>query len=247
MRTKTSTFLRRSTSLRSVLAIAMLVLVGQAHAEWKVSDKDTHTGLDTLDKTIREETNKRLEQIRDQQKIGTGQKSADEDPKDPSLTLTEDKPTDATVDGKATRCPKSESAAASNQSIICEEIVKTELAQYKYALAMRAVALKRQERLNQIESARKNLKDSDAGKLQSNSNELLALLTRMESDRQQYRTYMDAYAARLIYLRALHEAVGNQALNGRNAIADAAAGLVGLGTLGGLLDLQRSSKRSDPR
>lgn len=246
MRAKTSNLLRRRAPLRSLLAIAMLMLAGQANAEWKVTDRDTHTGLDTLDKTIREETNKRLEQIRDQEKIGMGQKSADGDPDAPKEVLPEDRPTNAVVDSKATRCPKSESAVANSQNTICEEIVKTELAQYNYALAMREVALKRQKRLNDIESARAKLKETDAGKLQSNSNELLALLARMESDRQQYRTYMDAYAARLTHLRALHEALGNQALNGRNKsmISDAVGGLAGLATLKGLLEVEQSSKKS---
>jgi hypothetical protein len=46
----------------------------------KVTDEVTHEGLDRVDQTLKSETNKRLEEIRNQQKIDRANKSADKDP-----------------------------------------------------------------------------------------------------------------------------------------------------------------------
>lgn len=249
MRATRNPSMPRLSRVSAMLIPALLLVAGQAAAEWKVSDRNTHEGLDRVNETLESQTNKRLEEIRNQQKIGKAGKSATEDPKDPELSLDEEKPTEVAQFGEETRCPDSgtKSKTGQNQLTICKEIVKTELAQYKYALAMRKVALERQKRLKAIEDARANLTDDSTGKLQSNSNELLALLARMEVDRQQYRTYMDAYAARLSYLRALRESLGENALNGKKAgttPGDVVTGVGTLATLRGALEASQSSYTS---
>lgn len=240
---------QRPRRLCALLAAALMLVAGQASAQWKVTDEVTHEGLDRVNSTIEQQTNKRLEEIRNQQKIGKGGKSATDDPENPGVILEKDRPTAIADFGEDTRCPKpgaEKSKAAGNQWTICTEIVKTELAQYNYALAMRKVALDRQTRLKAIEDARANLTDDSTGKLQSNSNELLALLARMEADRQQYRTYMDAYAARLTYLRSLRESLGENALNGKagSGLGSVVSGGLSVVSLKAALEAQQSSYTS---
>lgn len=230
----------------------MLLVAGHAHAQWQVTDEVTHEGLERIDKTLQNQTSKRLEELREQHKIGTAQKSATEDPQAPGVTLQKDKPAtiQSTIAVEELRCGKSpDQGLLRDRWTVCSEIVKTEQAQYNYALMMREVSLQRQQRLNTIEDARGRLSQGyqDAGKLQSNSNELLALLARMESDKQQYRTYMDAYAARLNYLDALRDSLGQQAINGRtkNTVGEIALGLGALSGLKVALDAQKTAKKTD--
>lgn len=241
-----------------------LLLVTPTHADWRVTDNttqnkisETNSRLDTTNshlndvKTKLDTTNNWLDRQYQQQQIGSATKSADKGPDGPGVSLAKDN-LSAIGNGKQTRCPGAGgSTNAANQQTICNEIVDTEVAQYNYALAMRQIALDRQGRLDTLESERASLNtQSDAGKLQTNSNELLALLARMEADRQQYRTYMDAYETRLHYLHSLQDALGNMAVNGSNGggtgsmagqIIGSAAALVALQTA---LQLQKTQKNN---
>jgi hypothetical protein len=229
-----------------------LFATGQAGAQWQVTDEVTHEGLDRVNNTLEQKTNGGLKDLYNQQKIGDAKRSTDggrEKPDDPAVTLEKDKPSEVSARyGEETRCPEDPKvkpgSLAHDQWKICKEIVKTELAQYNYALSMREVALERQTRLKAIEDARLQLnQEKDTGKLASNSNELLALLARMEADRQQYRTYMDAYAARVKFLVALREALGQRALNGKNTAGEIALGLAALGALEVALDAKKTPKK----
>jgi len=226
-----------------------------AHAQWQVSDDATHSSLDLVQSKLGEikeaqrTTNQWLDDQYQQQDIGAASRSAEQKPDDPGLLLQKDQLSKISG-GRDTRCPSmGASVAATRQQTVCQEIVDTEVAQYNYALAMRQTAIERQTRLDTLESERANLSPkTDAGKLQTNSNELLALIARAEVDRQQYRTYMDAYAARLHYLRSLQDSLGTQAINGsaetRGGIAARIiGGVVALGALETALQLQKTSKR----
>jgi len=243
-------------SWRWITLSLLLTAAGHANADWRVTDQVTHEGLDRVDNTLKNQTNKRIEEVRDQQKIGDAKRStqgASDKPDDPGVILQKDKPAtiQSTQSVEELRCgeqPDADKSVLRDRWAVCSEILKTELAQYNYALAMRAVAIQRQDRLTAIEDARSRLNQSyqDAGKLQSNSNELLALLARMEADKQQYRTYMDAYASRLTYLQALRESLGQQAINGssKNTLGQIAVGAGALAALRVTLDGQKTSQKS---
>jgi hypothetical protein len=223
--------------------------VGQAHAQWQVTDAVTHEGLDRINSTLKDQTNERLKDLYDQQRIGQASGTTGGDPEPPEAVLDKDRLSavmESAEYGETTRCPqpRSEAKLPQDQWIICKEIVKTELAQYRYALAMREAVMQRQVRLKNLENARADLtQGDDTGKLHSNSNELLALMARLDTDQQQYRTYMDAYAARLQYLHSLRQALGEQAING-----SLRAALIGAGAIEALdlaLKAQQSQKQGD--
>lgn len=241
--------------LQLVVLLAGWTVAGQSLAQWQVTDAMTHSGLDTANAKLdgfnnkQSTTNDWLDKQYRQQNIGSAGRSTDANPDDPGLALQKDQ-LSYIGGGRETRCPQlSASTTATHQQTVCQEIVDTEVAQYNYALTMRQVAVQRQTRLGELENERAGLSPAtDAGKLQTNSNELLALIARAEVDRQQYRTYMDAYETRLHYLRSLQDSLGSQAINGSTEGNGGIAGkiigaAVALGALDAALQLQKTSKR----
>ncbi|MDV3468446.1 hypothetical protein RZA67_06820 [Stenotrophomonas sp. C3(2023)] len=216
------------------------------HADWRVHD---------------ERARKVLEELKRQQSPGvaSGRRSTEagrDTPAGPELALDDQEPVkELDLDASALRCPpprrqgggKAAAKAQQQQWQLCRDIVATELAQYRYALAMRAVALARQDRLRALEDERATLTAvTDTGRLHSNSNALLALQVRLVVDAQQYRTYMDAYAARLVHLRALQQAVAQRAVNGRSDPgAEVIRGGLSLATLELALRAARTPRRQD--
>lgn len=243
--------------LRAWRCTSLLVLMwmsGHAHAQWEVTDQRTQQGIETLHEDLEGRIKPVLESMRDQQKIGEAEASTDQDPDDVAEDMKPQRDRLTSVDVAEDRVirlrcgsePEVDKKLLRDRWTICTEIVKTEVTQYNYALAMRDVAIKRQERLRAIEDARAELGSGHdkAGELQNNSNQLLALLARMETDRQQYRTYMDAFAERIRYLAALRDSLANASVNGdRSLLGDAVSGLAALGTLKIALDAQKVPKR----
>lgn len=210
-----------------VPALIGALLCGPARAQnaWEVHDKHANDHLAEIEKRIGDEgtVNGNLKKLA---KLGSA-KNSGEEAKEPEEKLDPQKPSAQVDKAINERCPAAgQGGAAQQQSQLCQEIVKTELAQYKYSLAMYELARKRQERLKEIEQERSNLGGEDQGKLQDNTNKLLALLSRMEVDRQQSRAYMDAYAARLNYLRAVRDMISNEVLRGKDS---GNAGALGIG------------------
>lgn len=198
--------------------------VGAQNA-WEVHDKHANDHLAEIEKRIGSEgtVNGNLKKLA---KLGSA-KTSGEEAKEPEEKLDPQRPSAQVDKAINERCPAAgQGGAAQQQSLLCQEIVKTELAQYKYSLVMYELARKRQERLKEIEQERSNLGSEDQGKLQDNTNKLLALLSRMEVDRQQSRAYMDAYAARLSYLRAVRDMITNEVLRGKES---GNAGALGIG------------------
>lgn len=103
--------------------------------------------------------------------------------------------------------------AASRQNV-CAEIVQTQMAQVEYNLMMSELAAKRQERLRELKKQRKDIDHDEAGKLQSNSNAMLALMAQIQIDQQQQKSYNDAYTARLAYLHSTQEHLTQRMLSG---------------------------------
>lgn len=254
-------------------AVIGLLTMGNVQAQWRVIDNDANRKLQDANNELRDANNKlddandHLQEIRndlgedngnvnqnlvnlyDQQMIGVHE-SVGEIAKDPTEVLDNDKPMGATMDdiGIEQRCPPvAAEGIAQQQWLLCRLLVQTELAQYKYSLKMYQTAKDRYQRLETIQNERSNIESEEQGKLQDNNNKLLALLSLLAIDRQQQKTYMDAYAARLNYLRAARDTLTQQALNGRRnsaSLFDAVGGAVAGGsTLSAVLEALRTEKK----
>ena len=140
------------------------------------------------------------------------------------------------------------------QKAICEEIVKTENAKFIYAVRFHEMAAKRLEVLEALGQERESLDDSprNYGKLQDNTNKLLALNTRMVLDAAQLESAAQAYEARLSFLRALQAQKTREQMTGKAAGSGAGLFDIDLRSLGGAvvggaaLKAALESQRSSP-
>ena len=214
------------------LVLLSLLWVGSAQAQWKVVDDSANEHLQKIRADLGENdgnVNRNLANLYNQQKIGSSQ-SAGAIAKDPEELLDANNPSaiNISIDD---RCPDTQAQGVPQQQHqICQEMVKTELAQYKYSLQMYQQAINRHVRLQQIEDERSHLDPEDQGKLQDNSNKLLALISLMEIDRQQHKTYMDAYEARLHYLHAARDLLTRKVMDGNGSVWSGVVGGVALKT-----------------
>ena len=190
---------------------------------------------------------------------GDGQKQGKyKDPdvkfKSSDVTLTGNlsaKLTSITMDD-ATRCPEptkpsTDSADPSSvtggegipdqQHKVCKDILETQKAQFKYNVMMSELADTRYQRLKDIEDQRGKIKDLEAGKLQDNTNKMLALIALIQIDQQQQKAYNDAYAARITYLLGVQERLSQMALhgNGKPGVKEIVGSLGEYATLAGAL------------
>lgn len=212
------------------LVVAGLLYMGSAQAQWKVVDDAGNEHLQKIRADLGEKdgnVNKNLVNLFNQQKLGNS-KSPGTIAKDPEELLDGNNPSTVII-GVDDRCPATAAqGVAQQQHQICQELVKTELAQYRYSLQMYQQAKDRHARLQEIESDRSDLSPEDQGKLQDNNNKLLALISLMEIDRQQHKTYMDAYEARLHYLHAAQDLLTQQALSGNGSVWSGVVGGVAM-------------------
>jgi hypothetical protein len=204
-----------------------LFALGSAQAEWNVIDRKARDSLKSIDQRIGDgNVNENLTKIYNQHQINKYKDSENTKKADaPEEVLDDNKPSTQVDVGIDKRCPlpsMTSGTVGQNQHMLCQELVKTELAKYKYSLKMYKVTEKRNSRLEEIEKERQGIKESEPGRLQDNSNKLLALLSRMEIDRQQQKTYMDAYEARLTYLTAARDTLTQQSMEGDKSITSAA-------------------------
>lgn len=200
-----------------MMALAGFVLcggwvAGNANAQWVVNDP-AHIGLNQFSwgadfseqlnqlNQLREQYAKLQEQYQQMQKqyqqgfIGNSSSSGQSvggsgyEPKRVDVNL-----------GVEERCKVSKTPVATEQLEICREIVRTSNSQYNYAVTMYEVTQDRTERLREIEQERAALSQQDQGKLQDNTNKLLALQALIQIDAQQAQTNLNAYDKRLRYL-----------------------------------------------
>ncbi len=218
--------MKLATRHAAALLGASLCTSAPAQNAWEVHDKHANDHLAEIEKRIGDDGNVNAN-LNKLAKIGNAKKSGD-DAKEPEEKLDAKDPSVQVKKSIEERCPNpgGSAGAAQQQWQLCQEIVKTELAQYTYSMTMYELSRKRQERLQEIEQERSNLSAGEQGKLQDNSNKLLALLSRMEVDRQQSRAYMDAYSARLTYLRAVRDMLSNEILSGKDGGGAGGGGLL---------------------
>ena len=105
-----------------------MLMTGHANEQWQVTDDVTHRGLQDVNDMLKEQTNKRLEELREQSKIGTAERSATEDPHDPGVTLQKDKPAtiQSTIAVEELRCgeePDADKGILRDRWTVCSEIV----------------------------------------------------------------------------------------------------------------------------
>ena len=207
---------KRTALLRDALFVTMgmaLAVSLSASAEWEVQDKDARATL---------------KQIRDLHIVGENDTTNEimKDPgelkmkgyKEEEITNLDKKKITASKFESKSRCEKGGSEAKrahDDQYTICQEIVTTELAQYQYSLEMYERTKKRHEALAELEKERNALSGyDDFGKMQANTNKVLALQAQLQIDHMQDKTYMDAYAARIHYLKAAEAQLAHNVLNG---------------------------------
>lgn len=112
---------------------------------------------------------------------------------------------------------------ADQQFQVCREIVETQQVRFKYNVVMSELAEKRYERLRQLREQRRSLRNDEAGKLQENSNRMLALIAAVQIDQQQRAAYNDVYEARLVYLEGVQQRLSQRTLDGKpNVVAELA-------------------------
>ncbi|HEX7815546.1 hypothetical protein [Dyella sp.] len=198
----------RSASLRALGLIALLCLaVPAVHAQVAVQDqtvgsntgdiKSSASNIDTNTKNI--DTN--TKNINNQLKIagkGTGVGGTDdafgkrvEDPKqawDTTMTYG-----DSSVDNQCNKY-------ADVQKSECQELVKTEQAQYLYMVVMYKNTKDRNDILTKLIQERNALTEDQYGKIEENTNKLETLRALMDLDQQQMQTTMNAYQSRIHWL-----------------------------------------------
>lgn len=200
-------------------AIVALLVSGSASADWAVKDKDAIREL--------EKVNTKLGDIYSSHQIGS-HKDSGEMVEDPELKI--EKGT-ITLTSGTERCK----SANQEQKTTCEDIAKTENSQYLYMVKMFEITTKRKEKLEEIENERSGLSgEKDFGKLQNNTNKLLALNARMSLDRAQMESAMHAYETRLRYLRQFQSQQTKDRLTG-NKTGDGGSPFGDIGSIGSTL------------
>lgn len=238
---------------KSLVAVGLagLLVAGAASADWFVKDREAieilekirdYIGKDptTVNKNL-ENLNNRLAIKGDEFKAGDG--SADNptlvEPKesDDKLPTDKAKPTAATGVDMAKRCSSGTSATGiqAEQNKVCQEMYKTEIAKYRFSLEMYDLAKKRNEKLQAIVAERNALNEKDFGKMEENTNKLVAMTAQMDNDRDRYTAYMNAYDARMVHLQKSSDLLSKQAINGGGGsgggLPDMLPGLAGAGAL----------------
>lgn len=147
------------------------------------------------------------------------------------------KPKSDTPDGGAVTPSSGGDGIPEQQNKVCKDILETQKAQFKYNVMMSELADVRYQRLKDIEQQRGQIQPLEAGKLQDNTNKMLALIALIQIDQQQQKTYNDAYSARITYLQGVQERLSQMALhgNGKPGLKDIAGSLGEYATLGAAL------------
>ena len=228
-----------------VIALAVST-IGGAQAAWQVTDERAQDYLKQINQRVGNgNVNSRLNDIYDAYRLGSASRAGDAEPEPSgSEKLSRSAQSTASV-GTDERCPPARGELASTQRQICQEMIDTERAKYTYSLRMYDLTEKRMRRLKDLEDERSRLGDRDYGKLQDNSNRILALMSLIQIDAQRHRTYMDAYDARMSYLVSTRDALSRQALHGASSpsIGSIGSAVVGGGALALALEAAKSRSR----
>lgn len=236
-----------TTYSKNVLSILMgtllLAVAGTAAAQWQVIDNEqisqNKTNTDSITKNAdsnRETLDKTLNKIYDSNKIGAA--SSEEKPSGKEVEDPKEKLEKLADDYGVASCESQTNGTpvADKQKTTCELIQRTRNSQYNYMVAMHEITKKRLERLRAIEQERKNIQETQIGKLEDNTNKLIALKALMDIDRQQMESAMFAYETRLNYLMKQQTNQSKSAMTGKEVDDSGAGGVFG-SIAGGLQSL----------
>ena len=196
------------------LAAACCLIALPVHAQWHVVDEQANHHLQTITRT--------LDKIYRQQGIGSYRQLKDAAP-DPSLPLT-----DPALTQDSEHCQ----SLPPSQQANCLELAQTRNAQMAYMHQMYQYAQTRNQQLMEIEEERASITSSPdtIGLLENNTNQLMALNTQLAIDRQQLESAMNAYQARIDYLKEQQAHIANAAItgssNGKNSIGGTPGNLI---------------------
>lgn len=236
---------------RSLLAVSIvsLLITGVASADWRVRDQTLITLMEQIRDNYIGNTDGtvtgHLNDINDRLVIGGDEFAAGGDRADQALEpqqeddkLPADKarPTAAADVDLSKRCPASGLASltgvAKEQNTVCVEMYRTEIAKYRFSLEMYELAQARNQKLQEIIEERNALTENDFGKMEENTNKLVALTAQMDNDRDRYSAYMNAYDARSTHLQKASDVLSRAAISGGPVTPESiGSSLIGAGVL----------------
>lgn len=227
-RTFGATFAVPRAGRRLTIAIAVMAVLatGAAAAAWQVNDNNTQREIRDLKGSLESrlgggnitdkltDVNRKLEMT---QRSGTTIEEMVKEPEnDEALNATQPLSTMQNMDRLCV--PGANSQLGQQQQTLCQELIKTELAQYRFSLRMFERAKENYDKLKDIQKRRNDLAADDYANVQYNTNELLALTARMDNDRDRYDTYMAAYNARIAHIQTTRSALTRNALKGTGSV-----------------------------
>lgn len=228
-------------ALAVLLGLSSLGVAGPVAAQWRVIDDtqikandqntQTVTGNADSNRKIIDDT---LKTIYESQRIGPAaseEKPSGEEVEDPKEALAK---VDDDYGVSSCGSQTSGTPVSAKQKSTCELIQRTRNSQYNYMVAMHEITKKRLERLRAIEQERKEIQETQIGRLEDNTNKLVALKTLMDIDRQQMESAMFAYETRLNYLMKQQTNQSKSAMNGKDIDESGSGGLFG-GSTGDVL------------
>lgn len=212
----------------------LLGVAGSAAAQWQVIDsaqiKANEANTEAITKNADGNTDlidKTLNKIYDSNRIGPApseEKPSGEEVEDPKEALAK-----VANDYGVASCASQTNGTpvADKQKTICELMQRTRNSQYNYMVAMHEITKKRLERLRTIEKERKEIHETQIGKLEDNTNKLIALKALMDIDRQQMESAMFAYETRMSYLTKQQANQSKSAMTGKDFDESGSGGVFG--------------------
>lgn len=204
------------------VAVVSLLVTGVAMAAWQVNDRTTQREIRVVqDRLGSGNVNERLNELNKKLRVAPRSGSTTAMVVEPSGDEKLDAMQPTTVSVAIDKhCAAGASTTLGQQQLaLCQELIRTELAQYRFSMRMFERAKENYDRLKQIEDRRRALGANDYADVQYNTNELIALNTLMDNDRDRYQTYMAAYEARKAYIQTSRSALTRNALKGNGSLS----------------------------
>jgi hypothetical protein len=224
-----------------LIALAAVLAAPLAHAQWEVTDQDTHDKLKELNDRFKVKMQPPINQS-----PALFQRESTAPSGDPLYGPPNPTPQGWSSDG-LDGIEKICSGVSGNQADLCTQIANTRKAYYDYMYKMYLTNSKRYEMLRKLTDDRKNIPENEFGHLQGNTNEILALQTLITLDRQQMESVDHGYRMRIDFLTQQMTQLAKDAASGKtnsdpvaSLISNITSTVVGGLVLQGALALQSS-------
>lgn len=187
-------FFRRTAVLGA--SLATVLLMGSASAEWLVQDRQARQRLASINDRIGggDTVNKNLDDLRLQQRV-QGEVYNPTASEETKSKLAEAPAHQTKEAAQQARCAGKK--VSPEQRNICNAIVELEFKRYQYLQDMRALSLRREQELSRIYEERKAIGEWEMGRLQSNTNRLLALIAHQRIDQLNLEMALATFDERL--------------------------------------------------